>query len=74
MLRVSKGQGELTRAARAAADAPELSIGGFASLYTGFASSARLARAGLLSGGSDAQRAALDAAFAGAAPSCQDEF
>jgi predicted acetyltransferase len=74
VLRVGKGQGELARAARAPADAPSLEIGGFASLYTGFAQSARLDRAGLLTGGSPAQRAALDAAFAGAAPVCQDEF
>ena len=73
-LRVAKGQGELVRASRAGADAPELSINGFASLYTGFASCARLARSGLLRGGRDAQRAALDAAFAGPLPSCQDEF
>jgi predicted acetyltransferase len=72
-LRVAKGQGELARAPRAVG-APELSINGFASLYTGFASCARLARSGLLRGGSEAQRAALDAAFAGPAPSCQDEF
>jgi predicted acetyltransferase len=74
VLRVAKGQGELVRGAHGAAGAPALSIGGFASLYTGFASCARLARSGLLRDGSDAQRAALDAAFAGPAPSCLDEF
>lgn len=74
VLRVRKGQGELARAARAAADAPRLAIGGFASLYTGFAPTARLDRAGLLEGGSPGARAALDAAFAGPTPSCQDEF
>jgi predicted acetyltransferase len=74
VLRVAKGQGELARGARTPADAPQLSIGGFASLYTGFAPCARLGRSGLLHGGSAAQRAALDAAFAGPAPSCQDEF
>ena len=75
VLRVHKGQGELARATRGAgADSPSLAIGGFASLYTGFASTARLARVGLLEGGSPAQRAALDAAFAGPAPVCQDEF
>ena len=73
-LRVRKGPGELARAAREAGDAPRLEIGGFASLYTGFASTSRLARAGLLAGGSPAARAALDAAFAGPAPVCQDEF
>jgi predicted acetyltransferase len=73
-LRVRKGQGELARAPRASADAPRLAIGGLAPLYTGFASTSRLARAGLLDGGSPAARAALDAAFAGPAPTCQDEF
>jgi predicted acetyltransferase len=74
VLRVAKGQGELARGARTSADAPQLSIGGFASLYTGFAPCARLARSGLLHGGSASQHAALDAAFAGPAPTCQDEF
>jgi len=74
LLRVHKGQGELTRAARASADAPRLAIGAFASLYTGFADTARLARAGLLEGGTESERAALDAAFAGPAPTCHDEF
>jgi len=73
-LRVHKGQGELARAAHASSDAPRLSIGGFASLYTGFADTARLARAGLLEGGTESALAALDAAFAGPAPTCQDEF
>jgi predicted acetyltransferase len=73
-LRVAKGQGELVRAKRAEPEAPALTINGFSSLYTGFASCDRLARAGLVSGGSGAQRAALDAAFAGPAPSCLDEF
>ena len=74
VLRVSKGQGELARSARVSADAPQIGIGGFASLYTGFASTARLARAGLLTGGGAAQRAALDAAFAGPTPTCWDQF
>ena len=34
----------------------------------------RCTSGGLLHGGSAAQHAALDAAFAGPAPSCQDEF
>lgn len=74
VLRVRKGQGELARSSRATSDAPSLEIGGLASLYTGFASTSRLARAGLLEGGSPAARDALDAAFAGPAPTCQDEF
>jgi predicted acetyltransferase len=74
VLRVRKGQGELARAQRAASDAPRIAIGGLAALYTGFASTSRLARAGLLEGGSPGARAALDLAFAGPAPVCQDEF
>ncbi len=71
LLRVHKGHGELVRGG---AGELRLSIGGFASLYTGFSSTARLARTGLLEGGSQALRAALDAAFAGPLPTCQDEF
>jgi predicted acetyltransferase len=71
LLRVRKGQGELVRGG---AGAVRLTIGGFASLYTGFAGTARLARTGLLEGGSPSERAALDAAFAGPPPTCQDEF
>jgi predicted acetyltransferase len=74
VLRVHKGQGELARAARAPADAPRLAIGALAPLYTGFAGTARLARAGFVEGGSASALAALDTAFAGVAPSCQDEF
>ncbi|HXK21438.1 MAG TPA: GNAT family N-acetyltransferase [Myxococcota bacterium] len=74
VLRVHKGQGELVRAARAPAEAPRLAIGAFASLYTGFADTGRLARAGLLEGGTESALTALDAAFAGPAPTCQDEF
>ena len=47
---------------------------GFSSLYTGWADTAALERAGLLSGGSAEQRAALDAAFAGSPPWMLDEF
>jgi Sterol carrier protein domain len=49
-------------------------VGALASLYSGWSSSALLARAGLLAGGSAADRAALDAAFAGPAPWLLDEF
>jgi predicted acetyltransferase len=51
-----------------------IGVGALASLYSGWASTAALAGAGLLAGGSDAQRAALDAAFAGPTPWLLDEF
>jgi len=53
---------------------PALAIGAFSSLYTGWASAEMLRRAGKLEGGNDAQRAALDAAFAGPTPWMVDEF
>lgn len=75
---VRKQQGELSRreaAARAAASAgPELAIGGFASLFSGWARCADLERAGLLTGGTREQRSALDAAFAGPTAWMLDEF
>jgi predicted acetyltransferase len=49
-------------------------IGGFSSLYAGWASTATLARAGLLRGGTPEERALLDAAFAGPTPWMVDEF
>jgi hypothetical protein len=49
-------------------------VNGFSSLYTGWATTAALERAGLLTGGSPAERAALDAAFGGATPWMLDEF
>ena len=58
----------------AAASGPLLAIGAFSSLYTGWASTETLRRAGKLAGGSDAQCAALDAAFAGPTPWMVDEF
>jgi predicted acetyltransferase len=54
--------------------AVRLEIGGFSSLYTGWATTATLARAGLLAGGTQEQRALLDAAFAGPTPWMLDEF
>ncbi|GAG49057.1 unnamed protein product, partial [marine sediment metagenome] len=44
------------------------------SLYTGWASSGTLARAGLLEDGSPEQLRALDAAFAGPTPWMMEEF
>ena len=70
-LRVRDGRGELEPGGRGG---PALTIGAFSSLYTGWASAEMLRRAGMLEGGSDAQRAALDAAFAGPTPWMVDEF
>lgn len=72
VLTVQKGEGRLAPAPRAAG--PHLDVRGFSSLYTGFSSTAALARAGLLAGGSAAERAALDAAFGGPTPWLIDEF
>ena len=71
LLRVRDGRGELEPGGRGG---PTLAIGAFSSLYTGWASAEMLRRAGKLEGGSDAQRAALDAAFAGPTPWMVDEF
>jgi hypothetical protein len=51
-----------------------LGIGGFSSLYTGWASTATLERAGLLEGGTPEERALLDAAFGGPTPWMAEEF
>jgi predicted acetyltransferase len=72
VLSVQKGEGRLQPAPRAGG--PTLDVRGFASLYTGYAGTAALARAGLLTGGNAAERAWLDAAFAGPAPGLLDEF
>jgi predicted acetyltransferase len=71
---VSKGEGQLERTGEDEAGAPRMGIGAFASLYTGWGQTAVLERAGLLEGGSAAQRAALDAAFAGPTPWIPEEF
>lgn len=70
-LHVEAGCGRL---ARGGSGAVSMSIGAFSSLYTGWGSSAVLARAGLLEGGTPAERAALDAAFAGPTPWMLEEF
>lgn len=72
VLTVQKGEGRLERSPRAAG--PTLDARGLASLYTGFSTTAALARAQLLTGGSASQRAALDAAFGGPTPWLIDEF
>jgi predicted acetyltransferase len=51
-----------------------LGIGALSSLYSGYASTAMLGRAGLLDGGTGAERAALDLAFAAPVPWMLDEF
>jgi predicted acetyltransferase len=71
VLRVCDGRGQLEPGGRGG---PVLPIGAFSSLYTGWAPAEMLRRAGGLEGGSDAQRAALDTAFAGPTPWMVDEF
>ena len=73
-LQVAKGEGRLERTAQEAPEAPRISVAGLASLYTGWAPTAFLERAGLLSGGSPEVREALDAAFAGPTPWVSEEF
>lgn len=70
-LRVADGKGRLEAGGQGG---PRLGIGALSSLYSGWASTGTLARAGLLTGGSPAQLRALDAAFAGPTPWMMDEF
>ncbi len=71
VLRVQKGRGRL----EAGGDGRiRMDVQSFAPLYTGWAGTAMLARLGDLEGGSDAERAALDAAFAGPTPWMLDQF
>jgi len=63
---VEDGRGQLEkRESSGADDAPSFDIGAFSSLYSGWATCDRLARAGRIQGGTAEQRAQLDAAFAG---------
>ncbi len=71
VLSVRKGRGRLEPGGSGAV---QLDVGSLSSLYTGWATTAALARAGLISGGSPEERAALDAAFAGPTPWLLDEF
>jgi predicted acetyltransferase len=71
VLRVDKGRGTLEPGGPGGA---ALDVGAFSSLYAGFSSTADLARAGRLAGGSEEQRAGLDAAFAGPTPALLDQF
>jgi predicted acetyltransferase len=70
-LRVAGGQGHLEPGG---GSGPRLGIGALSSLYTGWASTATLSRAGLLEGGSPDQLRSLDAAFAGPTPWMMEEF
>ena len=70
-LHVSDGEGRLEAGG---GDGPRLGIGALSSLYTGWGSTATLARAGILEGGSPTQLRALDAAFAGPTPWMMEEF
>jgi predicted acetyltransferase len=71
VLRVRDGHGRLERGG---SGGPSLAIGAFSSLYTGWGRCEMLRRAGLLEGGTPAEHAALDAAFAGPTPWMMDEF
>jgi predicted acetyltransferase len=71
VLSVSKGTGQLEPGGDGTI---ELGIGAFSSLFTGWACTATLARTGLLTGGTDEQREALDAIFAGPAPWSPHEY
>lgn len=71
VLTVQRGRGRLERGGPGGL---RLDVGAFASLYTGWATTATLARCGRLSGGSPDERAALDAVFAGPTPWLLDEF
>ena len=68
---MSKGEGRLEPGGEGRV---AMGLGAFASLYSGWASCAALARTGLLRGGSQADRAALDAAFGGPSPWMLDEI
>jgi predicted acetyltransferase len=70
-LTVADGHGQLERGGKGNV---RFRIGGFGSLYSGYASAYTLARVGLLSGGSPSELAALDAAFTGPTPWMLDEF
>jgi len=70
-LQVAEGEGRLEPGGQGG---PRLGIGALSSLYTGWASTATLSRAGLLEGGSASQLRALDAAFAGPTPWMMEEF
>lgn len=71
VLQVAKGRSRLEPGGRGTLC---LDAASFASLYTGWADTGILARAGRLEGGSGEERAALDAAFAGPTPWLLEQF
>ena len=71
VLTVSEGRGRLEPGGSGAVT---LDVGPFSALYTGWASTSLLARAGRIAGGTREDRAALDAAFGGPVPWMLDEF
>jgi len=71
VLEIRDGQGRLERGGRGSV---RLGAGAMASLYSGWATTRTLARAGMLAGGSDADLDALDAAFAGPTAWLFEEF
>lgn len=71
VLRVAKGRGELVRGGRGDL---RLDAGALASLFTGYATPAALARAGRLAGDPGTSLAPLAAAFAGPTPWMLDQF
>jgi predicted acetyltransferase len=71
VLRVAAGRGALEPGGTGAL---RLDVGAFSSLFTGWASTATLARAGRLEGGDASGRAALDAAFTGPTPWMPEQF
>jgi predicted acetyltransferase len=71
VLSVSKGRGRFEAGGRGAVT---LDVGSFSALYTGWASTSLLARAGRIAGGTPEERAALDGAFVGPVPWMLDEF
>jgi len=68
---VSKGEGRLERAGAGGA---RFGIGAFSALYSGWATTDRLERSGLIEAGSASERAKLDGAFAGPTPWMLEEF
>jgi predicted acetyltransferase len=70
-LRIEDGAGRLEPGGDGAV---ALDVGAFAALYSGWATTTWLERAGLLDGGAAADRHALDRAFAGPIPWMLDEF
>ena len=71
----SRGRSGATRSGGRGAGADVgITVNGFASLFSGYASARTLARAGLLTGAGDRELAALDAAFSGPTPWLPDFF